>query len=43
MRGKLRELLAVDVEAQIVNGAVSNNVLRALQGEHIGTVIKKKD
>lgn len=40
MLGKISELLEIGVESQIINALVNGNIIRALKGEKIGTLIK---
>jgi isopentenyl phosphate kinase len=40
MFGKVSELLEIGIESQIVNALVNGNIVRAFNGERIGTIIR---
>lgn len=40
MFGKVSELIEIGVESQLINGLVNGNIVRALKGEKIGTIIR---
>lgn len=40
MFGKIMEVMNVGIEAQIINALIPNNIVKAMMGEEIGTIIR---